>query len=193
MQELHINIHIQILADMLTGTLQNRAIFPRISSVRGFHFMHTRTSGWIPIPYVLYTGLGGFGLHLRKRRCRIRVTWIRITVMSHIMLELTDGFQERLALSPTVPPTSMIAILSSSLQILLCKSSSWSHWYAGSPERYLRRNHHDALLKNRPVNLTGCHIGILSRLSVNETLIMSGQGQSLYRHPLQKPPCWMDS
>ena len=65
----------------------------------------------------LDTCLGRFGLHF----LRSFEVWDQgymnedCIVMSHIMLELTDGSRNGwLSMSPTVPPTSMIAILSSS-------------------------------------------------------------------------------
>ena len=124
-----------------------------------------------------YAGLGRFGLHLSgstKVRDQGNMNKNGI-VMSHIMLELTDGFQERLTLNITNCPAYLDD--GNSVLIRCFCSVKTALDLVGDMRDYLYSTSAKItvtlFLKNRPVNLTGCHIGILVKAFINETLIMS--------------------
>ena len=95
--------------------------------------------------------------------------------MSHIMLELTDGFQERLALNIT----DCTANLDDGNSVFVCGFCSVKTTLdlVGNMRDHLNGTSAEItmtlFLKNRPVNLTGCHIGIFVKAFINETFIMS--------------------
>ena len=96
------------------GTLQNSAILSLMPGSRGRSVRHTMMSGWIPIPCSSLT-LACVGLVFispEAPRYGMSVTWIKIafsrpTSCWNWRIDSKKGW---LSISPTVPPTSMIAI-----------------------------------------------------------------------------------
>ena len=95
--------------------------------------------------------------------------------MSYVMLELTDGFQKGLAFDIADGTADFndgnVCLLGSKVPVeaaldLVCDVRD--DLYGTSAEIAAA-----LLLKNRPVYLTGCNVGILGQTLVDETLIMS--------------------
>ena len=98
----------------LLGTLQKRAILSLIPSSKGRSVRQTMISGWIPIPCNSFTlaCVGFVFISPDAPRYGIKVTWIKMafsrpTSCWNWRIDSKKGW---LSISPTVPPTSIIAI-----------------------------------------------------------------------------------
>ena len=96
-------------------------------------------------------------------------------VVSYLMLELADGFQEWLALNITDGSSDFdnrdMCIFGSEIPIETAFDligDVWDNLHGSSAVITAA-----LLLKNRPVNLTGCYVGIFIKTLVDEALIMS--------------------
>ena len=95
--------------------------------------------------------------------------------MSFFMLELTNGFQERLAFDVTNSSTDFnngnFRILSSRVAVEAGFDLVGNMW--DNLNRSSAKISTAFLLKNRPVNFTGGHVGIFTQTFIDESFIMS--------------------
>ena len=94
---------------------------------------------------------------------------------SFFMLELTNGFQERLTFDVTNGSADFnngnFRILSGWIAIKTGFDFVCNMW--DNLNRSSAKISTAFLLKNRPVNLTGCYVGILAQTFIDESFIMS--------------------